>query len=314
MARAIGIDLSSTYSCVDVFQHATKDAGIIAGLDILHIINEPTAAAIAYVKSTSDDTHLGDEDFDNRMVTHFIQEFKSKTNKDVSQNKRALRRLHTACERAKRTLSILSQTSIEIDSLHERIDFYSTITRARFEELCANLFRSTVEPALRDAKMNKSYRDEIILVGGSTRIPKVQKLLQDFFHGKELNKSIHPDEAVAYGAAILIGDTSDEVKDVRLLDVTPLLLGIETAGGVMTTLIKRDSNIPARRTQTFTTCERAMTKDNHSLGNFQLTSIPLAPRSVPQIEITFDIDTNGILNVSAVEKLSGQEKNYQNRK
>ncbi|CAF3895421.1 unnamed protein product [Rotaria sordida] len=298
MARAIGIDLSSTYSCVDVFQHvyfndsqrqATKDAGIIAGLDILHIKNEPTAAAIAYVKSTSDDTHLGDEDFDNRMVTHFIQEFKSKTNKDVSQNKRALRRLHTACERAKRTLSILSQTSIEIDSLHEGIDFYLTITRARFEELCPDLFRSTVEPALHDAKMNKSYRDEIILVGGSTRILNVQKLLQDFFHGRELNKSIHPDEAVAYGAAILIGDTSDEVKD-----------GIETAGGIMTTLIKRG--------------ERAMTKDNHSLGNFQLTSIPLAPRSVPQIEITFDIDTNGILNVSAVEKLSGQEKNYQNRK
>ncbi|CAF3636641.1 unnamed protein product [Rotaria sordida] len=238
MARAIGIDLSSTYSCVDVFQHATKDAGIIAGLDILHIINEPTAAAIAYVKSTSDDTHLGDEDFDNRMVTHFIQEFKGKTNKDISQNKRALRRLHTACERAKRTLSILSQTSIEIDSLHERIDFYSTITRARFEELCPDLFRSTVEPVLRDAKMNKSYRDEIILVGGST----------------QLNKSIHPDEAVAYGAAILISDTSDEVKDARLLNVTPLLLGIETAGGVMTTLIKRDSIIPARQTQTFTTC------------------------------------------------------------
>ncbi|CAF1069238.1 unnamed protein product [Rotaria sordida] len=233
------------------------------------------------VKSTSDDTHLGDEDFDNRMVTHFIQEFKSKTNRDISQNKRALRRLHTACERAKRTLSILSQTSIEIDSLHEGIDFYSTITRARFEELY-----------------------EIILVGGSTRIPKVQKSLQDFYHGKELNKSIHPDEAVAYGAAILISDTSDEVKDAR----------IEAAGGVMTTLIKCGSIIPGRQTQTFTTCERAMTKDNHSLGNFQLTSIPLAPRSVPQIEITFDIDTNGILNVSAVEKSSGQEKNYQNRK
>ncbi|CAF3198571.1 unnamed protein product [Rotaria sp. Silwood2] len=212
------------------------------------------------VKSTAGDTHLGGEDFDNRLVTYFIQEFKRKTDKDVSQNARALRRLRTACELAKRTLSTSSQTTIEIDSLHEGIDFHTAITRARFEELCADLFRSTLEPveqALRDAKMDKSNIHEIVLVGGSTRIPKVQKLLQDFFHGKELNKSVNPDEAVAYGAAvqaaILKGDKSDEVKDVLLLDVTPLSLGTETAGGVMTTLIKRGSTVPTRQTQTFTT-------------------------------------------------------------
>lgn len=346
----------------DSQRQATKDAGLIAGLNVLRIINEPTAAAIAYgldkktvgernvlifdlgggtfdvslltiedgifeVKATAGDTHLGGEDFDNRLVNHFVQEFKRKHKKDLTSNARALRRLRTACERAKRTLSSSAQTSIEIDSLYEGIDFYTSITRARFEELCQDLFRSTMEPVervLRDSKIDKSSVHEIVLVGGSTRIPKVQKLVSDFFNGKEPNKSINPDEAVAYGAAvqaaILSGDTSSKTQEILLLDVAPLSLGIETAGGVMTALIKRNTTIPTKRSEVFSTFsdnqpgvliqvyegERARTKDNNLLGKFELTGIPPAPRGVPQIEVTFDIDANGIMNVSAVEKGTGK--------
>jgi L1 cell adhesion molecule like protein len=365
----LGQDVTSAVITVPAYfndsqRQATKDAGAIAGLNVLRIINEPTAAALAYgldritnkgeqnilifdcgggthdlsvltleegvfeVKATAGDTHLGGEDFDNLLVDYCVAEFKKKSRADVAGNPRALRRLRTACERAKRTLSSATQATVEIDSLAEGVDFTTTITRAKFESLCDPVFKRTVAPLdqlLRDAKLDKSQIHEIVMVGGSTRIPRIRQLLQDYFNGKKLNDSVNPDEAVAYGAAVqahILSGGSTKTNDIILLDVAPLSLGLETAGGVMTPLIKRNTTIPTKKSQTFSTYadnqpgvniqvfegERPLTRDCNSLGRFMLEGIPPMPRGVPQIEVTFDIDANGILNVSAAEKSTGKSQ------